>query len=519
MAKIDALTRATEWIAPVGSPTSIPGFGTSTAFQSDEAAGLALDRNGYAYVVAYDGTKDYPASGGQYRVAAGRYVFRIGPNGQASRYSIALDSAIRRIGAIAVDGNGNMYLTGSARDGLSTSAGAPYAVNAVAPGCIAPFVMKLDPSAQSVLYSTYLGYAGTQGERCGNDSPVSVFEPTGFAIAVDAAGNAYVTGQAEPGVRATSGSADTASKLPMMYAPAVRPFASHAFVTKLSASGSVVFTARLGGSYRERGTSIAIDGAGAVYVGGKTASTDFPATVGFGRYLPINFLSCPGLDTAAEVGFLAKLSADGRQIVYSGFLPASGAQLANCGGNPGAAFHPVRIAVDSSGRAFATGPIDTLRDFTPSVTSIRTLDHRRFLFVVDSAGQTVEYSTFLAGGPPGAMTMNASGDVIIVGSGATLQRLSVGSTPVEIVTPVPACAPAATLTAHVAGANNYGSVEFVVDGVSIGLAPVQNSIASKPVTVGPGIRLVRATYYGPSSFDGYSSALKYLPVNQAGACQ
>ena len=112
-------------------------------------------------------------------------------------------------------------------------------------------MLKLDAAGQSTLYATYLGYAGTQGERCGEGS--GVFDPTGFDLAVDAAGNAVVGGQAEPGVRATLGSPDFGSKTPTLYVPTVKAFASHAFVSKVNASGSaIVFTARFGGQLPTR---------------------------------------------------------------------------------------------------------------------------------------------------------------------------------------------------------------------------------------------------------------------------
>src|SRR4030095_1972323 len=81
--------------------------------------------------------------------------------------------------------------------------------------------MKLDPAGQAVVYATYLGNSGTAGSVCGGQVPQQInpinIHPTGFAIAIDSVGNAYVTGQAEPGLPATPGSPDLGTKVVGLY--------------------------------------------------------------------------------------------------------------------------------------------------------------------------------------------------------------------------------------------------------------------------------------------------------------
>lgn len=518
VAKIDPATRKPMWIVAVGAPGKSLWRGLRYSFAEDEARGLALHASGNVYLVAHDGSTNYPITGGQYRWATAKHVFRVSPAGAVTRYSPPLDAAIRRVGAIAVDPGGSIYITGSAGSGLVTTANAPFPGTSVAAGCIAPFVMKLDPAGQAVVYSTYLGYAGTLGEVCGSGSPSSVFDPTGFAIAVDAAGNAVVGGQAGPGVRATGGSPDFGLKTPTLYVPVVGYYTSHAFVTKINATGTaMLFTARLGGSERDRVTSVVVDGAGAVYAGGKTASSDFPTTEHFGQVAPATFLTCPGFSVAAELGFVTKLAADGRQILYSGFLPVYGEQLANCGGNPDASFDPLTIARDVSGRIFATGTESSLRAYIAPVTSIFTINPSAVFFVIAADGKSFEYSTRYAGVAPLAAAIDPWGHFWV--AGGVLKRFSSSTFPVQFSNAVPLCAPAATISARVAGANNFGNVEFFVDGTSAGSATVANDIASKTVPVSAGARRFVATYHGSSYFDGYSSEPFYMPVNQAGACQ
>jgi hypothetical protein len=155
-----------------------------------------------------------------------------------------------------------------------------------------------------LVYSTYLGGSGLDG---------------GYGIAVDSAGNAYITGYTEstnfptasPQQRANAGGMDV-------------------FVAKLSAPGSaLLYSTYLGGSGNDYGWSIAVDSTGSAYVTGITYSTNFPtasplqATVG-GPY----------------DAFVAKLNAAGSALLYSTYLGGSRADQG------------LGIAVDSAGNAY-----------------------------------------------------------------------------------------------------------------------------------------------------------------------
>lgn len=516
VARIDVAMRRPLWVAVVGP--AMPDFAdaASRAFAQGEARGMALGADGSALLVAHDGSRIYPLTGGQYQWASGKHVFKVSPTGQVARYSPALDPAIRRVGAIALDAGGNIYVTGGATSGLVTTPNAPFPTSSVAAGCVAPFAIKLDATGQTVVYSTYLGYAGTQGERCGGGSSNGVLDPAGFAVVVDPAGNAVIGGQAEPGVRATAGSPDLGSKQTTLYMPDMASFASHAFVSKINASGTAVdFTARLGGSYPDRVTSLAIDATGAIHLGGKTASSDFPLTSNLGLPYPISLRTCPGFVNAPEIGFVAKLAPDGKQILHSGYLPVAGDQLANCGGSPYANFAPVKIALDATGRLYATGPFNADRYYVAPPNSIFTLDGTALLYVISSGGN-VEYSTLFARPWPGAAATDGAGDLWVAGDALT--RFTATARPFEFTNPIPLCATGGTVSVRVAGAGNFGTVEFFIDGTSVGSGPVAGGAASKAVTAMAGARRIYATYRGTSYFDGYSSEPRYMPFNQAGAC-
>lgn len=144
------------------------------------------------------------------------------------------------------------------------------------------------------------------------------------AVAIDSAGNAYITGWTQSAdFPVTAGAFQSTNK-------ALGNGTSSAFVTKLNASGNtLVYSTYLGGtvvnpcfSYEfdpgQAGLSIAIDGKGSAYVAGSTFAPDFPVT-------PNAFQTTyPAQTRGANSGFVTKLSPDGSSLVYSTYLGGSG---------------------------------------------------------------------------------------------------------------------------------------------------------------------------------------------------
>jgi hypothetical protein len=159
-------------------------------------------------------------------------------------------------------------------------------------------------------YSTFLGGSGGDGAS---------------AVAVDASGNAYITG------------ATTSTDFPVFpLASAVQATSAggfDVFVTKLNATGTgVVYSTYLGGSGDDHGQGIAVDASGNAYVAGRTGSTDFPVPNAFQ----------PALDGTTD-GFVVKLNATGTALLYGTYLGGSGSD-------------EVRgIAIDGSGKAYVAG--------------------------------------------------------------------------------------------------------------------------------------------------------------------
>jgi concanavalin A-like lectin/glucanase superfamily protein/beta-propeller repeat-containing protein/slime mold repeat-containing protein len=225
---------------------------------------VAADASGNAYLGMSTESSGLPAVGAFQAVPNSRfglqsaYLAKIDPGASNVLYSTYLGGTIAEdLISIALDQTGKTYLTG-----VTSSTDFPVSSNAyqaAQAGLGDAFVAKLDTSqtgAASRLYATYLG--GTEFE-VGND------------IAVDAAGNAFVTGY-------TSSTAF----------PTVNPLQASigggdvdAFVAEVNPSGSsLVFSTYLGGNGADSAYSITVDGAGNALVTGDTTSTDFPTTAG-----------------------------------------------------------------------------------------------------------------------------------------------------------------------------------------------------------------------------------------------
>jgi hypothetical protein len=255
---------------------------------SDTVNGITADTNGNVYIVGTTTSANLPvlkAFQSALRGASDGFVAKFDSSGNLC-YSTYLGGGGDEVGnGIAVDGSGAAYVTGG-----TTSIDFP-AVNAfqkTSAGNQDVFVAKLAPNGSSLIYSTYLGgRGGTVG-----------FPEAGAGIAVDAAGMAYVTG--------TTSSPDF---------PLVTPLQSRlgggldAFVSILTAAGSLGFSTFFGGTSIDMGQGISVDTNGNIYLAGYTASTDFPL-----------FAAYQGSNAGFYDGFLTELSGSGHAVVQSTYF-------------------------------------------------------------------------------------------------------------------------------------------------------------------------------------------------------
>jgi photosystem II stability/assembly factor-like uncharacterized protein len=216
---------------------------------------------------------------------------------------------------IAVDDAGNAYVTGS-----TTAPSFPTTQDAFQTGLRGNtngFITKLSPEGNTLVYSTFLGAADNL-----NTGNVSQCNPQQFGncitdandIAIDAAGNAFVTGETSARSFPTTPNAFKPIKSDTDSASAVNPNGSpytEAFVTKLNATGtSLIYSTFLGGNGNDSGNGIKLDASGNAYIVGTTAATDFPMQNAlYGHFLG-----------GTSDAFLSKLNPAGTTLLYSTYV-------------------------------------------------------------------------------------------------------------------------------------------------------------------------------------------------------
>ena len=208
------------------------------------------------------------------------------------------------------------------------------------------------------IYSTYLGGAA-------NDA-------SGSGIAVDSSGNAYVAGYTYSLNFPTLDAYQTSNRGPQ-----------NAFITKLSPSGSLIYSTYLGGNGNDSAAAIAVDAAGSVYITGGTTSTNFPTAA------PLQAVTGGNQDA-----FVSKLNAAGNGLVYTSTY------LGGSGGMAGSMEAGTGIALDATGDAYVTGVTSSTNfPVTPGVLQPTNMGAGRSPSVarLRSAGSALVYSTYLGG--------------------------------------------------------------------------------------------------------------------------
>lgn len=226
----------------------------------DVGLGITVDTAGNAYTIGVTSSPDFPATLSAFdtRLDGNNdlFVTKFNPGGSALLYSTFLGGSEGDIGyGIALDATGNSYLTGYTNStNFPTSSGAFDTTYNGGDGDA--FVAKLNDNGGTLLYGTFLG---------GDESDM------GYAIVLDGANNAYLTGQSwSPNFPTTLGAFDT-----------IHDGDTDTFVTKLSPSdNTLLYSTFLGGERSEQGNGIAVDAKGNAYLVGNTNFPDFPTTLG-----------------------------------------------------------------------------------------------------------------------------------------------------------------------------------------------------------------------------------------------
>lgn len=255
---------------------------------------------------------------------------------------------------IAADRQGSVYIVGQTS---SLDFPTKNSLQNMRDGANDAFVTKLNANGSAVVFSTYLGGRNNGDKAAG--------------VAVDRAGNVYVTGETN-----SSNFPLVNSALPMYRGN------TDAFVTKFSLDGNVLlYSTTWGGTLQDVAYAIAIDRFDNAYITGRTDSTNFPTKT------PIQAT----LKGTRDV-FVSKFSADGANL-YSTYL---GGELSQSVGRDEESGYG--IAVDALSNAYITG--FTTSPAFPSVAAIQPNFagvEDAFVAKLNAAGSALMFSTFLGG--------------------------------------------------------------------------------------------------------------------------
>jgi len=224
---------------------------------STRPRGLALDSSGNAYVTGESDSPNFPVFN-PFQAAPGSFLdaflTKISANGSTLVYSTWLGGNGADSGSsVAVDSQGQATVTG-----YTTSSNFPLKnpLQASRAGAEEAFVSRFSPAGNALIYSTYLGGRG---------------DDEGLGVALDLGGNACVAGYTE--------SADFPLSNPLK---STLGGLADAFVTRLNNTGSgLLYSTYLGGMLTDRGLALAGDTSGNCVVVGSTGSLDFPTLNAF----------------------------------------------------------------------------------------------------------------------------------------------------------------------------------------------------------------------------------------------
>lgn len=383
VAKLDATGSELVYLDIIGGSTTANG-----TVPDNHGSGITVDSTGSAYVVGTTITTDFPTTAGAFKPTCAHpgfgstFILKLDVTGSALDYSTYLCSGQDDEGhAIAIDPSGNAYVTGLTTFSIPTT---PGAFQTTFNGGYDGFVTKLNADGSNLVYSTYLGGTGLD---------------VGNGIAVDALGNAYVTGST--GASSTNSYDEFPTTPGSFQSTKPHTFDSNAFVAKLNVDGSaLIYSTYLGGTDGFTiGFGIAVDSSGNAYITGQNKATDFPTLN------PIQVAD--GRTGTFGDAFVTKLNATGSALVYSTLLIGSYFD------------YGWGIAVDSAGSAYVSGTTNS-PDFLVVNALQPTLGGNNDVFVdkLSPDGSMLVYGTFLGGETNDAgygIAVDTTGNVYVTG--------------------------------------------------------------------------------------------------------
>lgn len=358
--------------------------------EDDFAWGIAVDGAGRAVITGSTDSPDFPTDvgpdttfnepGPDLSVDRDAYVSRLNAAGTDLEFSGYLGGSLDDTGdVLALDAAGNVYVTGDTDSSNFPASGGP---DSSYNGSQDAFIAKVLADGSGLAWSGFIG--GTDFEY-------------GQGVSVDGAGNVAIVGQTGSSDLGAVGGPDT-----------TLGGASDGFVGKLKPDGSgFTFLGYVGGSADEDMYGAALDRTGAIYTGGLTESSDFPAVVG-----PDTTFNGPPGD---EDGFVAKIRPDGSGFAYAGFIGGSENDDAWWVDVDGRGSAYMIGETDSSDFPVVDGPDLSFNEPGPNGTS----ESDAFVAKVLPNGTGLVYSSFLGGGEDEyafGLDVDAGGNAYVTGA-------------------------------------------------------------------------------------------------------
>jgi uncharacterized protein (TIGR03437 family) len=355
----------------------------STLIGPAQASGLhlAVDGSGNALITGVTQSVGFPTTSNaietKFNGPSAGFAVKVRGDGSSLVYSTLFNTFTP--GSAALDANGNAVIVGAAQPGAAVSANAyqrqastqcvrpNVGLNIIPPKLsVYAYAMKLSPDGSSMIYGTY--FSGACGDKAN-------------AVALDAAGNAYVTG-----ITYSPDFPLTANAMMSAFPPAAT--LTSAFVSELSADGSkLIYSSFLGGGELNSGNAIALDARGNVFVGGMTQQHASPGALAAIDACAPQIIIGPAIDQSFEHvdGFVAKLALNGSQPAF--FATAGGACQDSV----------QSLALDGAGDVWVAGTTAS-SDF-PLVAPIGAFGPGTggFAAEIDPSGSKLLFSTFTGG--------------------------------------------------------------------------------------------------------------------------
>lgn len=368
------------------SESGAPSVEFSTFWGSDvhgntEGRAIDVDLAKNIYVVGITGSNSFPTTPNALQplyqpfTSTNGFLTKFNADGSSMLYSTYLmGNNVDEANDVAVDDDANIYITGATGSTNFPFLNGYQSYNAgIFDGFLMKFASMKTPSAYKLAYSTYFG--GYTDDIATN-------------IALDSAGNAYLTGSTQsrdlPWTPYNDG-------LPVLNGfQMVHGGGTDAFVTKFDpakiGAASLLYSTFLGGNNQENATvrvgGIAVDIRGDAYVTGTTGSANFPIWPTAGPH-PAYDSTVSGYDA-----FVTKVSPDqvgSASLIYSTFLGEAGVD------------HGYDIAVDLNGRAFVTGTTESVNFPLTDCAFTNGPSVDGFITVLNSRGSALFFSTYLDG--------------------------------------------------------------------------------------------------------------------------